>query len=114
MYATKADLAAYLGVEESTLPTTTQRDLDIAADTINAYTLNRIDPVIHAEPAKRAQIAQYEYSVTLGGIDMVGPLASFSAGSFSMTPDGATPDLAPRARRILFPTGLLYRGVRVR
>jgi hypothetical protein len=118
MYATLSDLATYLGVDQSALPATAQRDLDYAEDVIKAHTMNRIDlsNPDHVTAARRATLAQYDMMVSNGGMDMYGMPTQVQIGSFQMAmPQGETlPELSPRARRILFPEGLLYRGVYMR
>lgn len=113
-YATLADLATHLGVSESGLPSTAQRDLDSCTDVIEAHTFGRIGEKT-LDAARRAVLAQYDYQVSLAGMEHLSGVMSISMGSsFSASFDRALPQLATRARSILFSNGLLYRGVNVR
>lgn len=117
-YATTTELADYLGVNEADLPSDADRLLDRASDTIDYYTLDRIDETVteEANAAKKATMAQYEWwsefdefmtSTFLSSID-IGP---FSADISGGSNENQIPELAPRARRYLFLSGLLYGGV---
>jgi len=113
-YATLADLATHLGVPETGLPSTAQRDLDTATDVIEANTLGRIREQ-HLDAARRATLAQYDYQVSLAGMEMLDGVTSVSMGSsFSASFARPLPQMATRARSILFSNGLIYRGVTVR
>lgn len=96
-----------------------------ASEIIEELTMYRITPVtILAMPelvqdkVKRAVCAQIEYLDANGGADMDNGADLQSAGlgkfnySKSAGASGSTEQsiYAPRAQRILFPTGLLYRG----
>lgn len=109
-YATKADLARYLGVNESDLPADVERLLERASELIDEATMGRIDVTKHADVAKLAVCAQYEYWREVDEtLDVTGAPESFSVSDFSM--QGRMATLAPRARRHLLLSGLLYRGV---
>jgi hypothetical protein len=113
MYATLVDLSTYMAVAVADLPATAQRDLDYAEDVIKTYTMNKIDITTQAEVAKRATLAQYDMMTQNGGMDAFGQPQSMQIGSFqmAMVRDESLPELSPRAKRILFPEGLLYSGV---
>lgn len=117
-YATLADLAVYMGVNQAALPATAQRDIDYAEDIIKSATLRRVDlsNPDHVIAARRATLAQYDMMIANGGMDAFGSPSTVNIGSFSMSmPQGdALPTLAPRAKRILFPEGLLFKGVYTR
>lgn len=123
MYATKEDLAAWLGYvteagepDVSKLPENADKLLRDAGDVINHAAMNRIKPLNnrHTLAAQKAVTAQVEYWIDGVGesVDINPDIASYSAGSTSFTfANGQIPKLAPRARRALFAAGLLYRGV---
>ncbi len=121
-YATLSDLATFLNVPQSSLPTYAQRWLDMGSELVDYVTMNRMsltDDIIHTEAAKKAVLYQYEFW-TMTGIDtdiLGNAVQSFTVGQFSMTFDnsnGSHPaTLAPRARRVLINSGLYYRGVRM-
>jgi hypothetical protein len=118
-YATIADLASYLGVNEFELDNNSQRLLDCASMLIDMYTLGKVDAnnPNHMEAAKLATCAQVEFWQATG--DPMGVLSTFnslSLGSFSATLSNTqnSPSnlpLAPRAYQALFMEGLLYAGV---
>jgi hypothetical protein len=133
VYATPADVAAYMGVVVTTLPTTILTDIINAQELIDYSTLNRIidynlnalgtaieDPLILAA-VKNATCAQIEFWIKSGGADSDvinnGSISNFSIGNFSMNYGGtgagaaSMPVLAPRANRYLMLAGLMYRGV---
>lgn len=107
MYATLTELADYLGTDP---PDNADKLIRDASTLIDYATMGRIDPTEHADTARDAVCAQVEYWLELGPeYGVTGPVAGFSIGS--LTINGAYPQLAPRARQILLPAGLLYRGV---
>lgn len=115
-YATLGQLATFLGTTEESLPTDADRLLTRATEVIQALTFNRIDvsDETHADVAQRATCAQVEYWIENGeDIAMKAPITSKTVRQTSVSyggPEGANPTLAPRARLILRPAGLLYRG----
>lgn len=121
-YATRDDLAAYVG-PGVTLPDDAEVDrlLARASELIDQKALRRIDPgcPAHAAAARQAACAQVEYWLQRGeDLDVTGPVLSYSIGSMSINYGvGGTrrgvDELAPRARRHLVLAGLLYRGVGV-
>lgn len=114
-YATTTDLAGYLGIAETSLPTDANRLLDRASEFVDYITFNRIDSTntTHLDRAKNATCAQVEYWIGIDeSMDIVGSPDRFSAGSFSY--DGKLAELAPRAKRILLHAGLLNVGVRLK
>lgn len=121
-YATKADLAAYLGVSEADLPPDADRLLERASELIDYVTMGRADAEAHADTLRRATCAQAEMWISEGeDVAIRGPIRSFSLGKWSVTyGDGRQsggdrqPELAPRARQALALAGLLYRGVGAR
>lgn len=113
-YATLADLAVYLAVDLSALPTESQRQLNRASELVDQAVGGAIDTtdVTLAAAAMNATTAQVEYWQAVGeDVSIIGPNAgSVAIGTFRM--DGASlPELAPRARKYLLAAGLLYRGV---
>lgn len=98
---------------------------DMAEEIIEQMTMYRINsssfktmPEDTQERVKKAICAQIEYLDANGGSDMENgaDLQSVSLGRFnyskSASSNGSTQQsiYSPRAQRILFPTGLLYRG----
>lgn len=119
-YATTADLAAYLGVNVDDLPTNAASILDQASDVINWSTLGRINitDTDQVNAAKKATCQQYEYWDVVGQDNDISGIAykSVSIGTFSAQYSDQSKYiqmLAPRARRTLVLSGLLYRGVRM-
>jgi len=118
-YATLADLASYLGVNEFELDNNSQRLLDCASMLIDMYTLGKINVnnYLHMEAAKLATCAQVEFwqatGDPLGVLSMFGSLSlgSFSASLGSTQNSPSNLSLAPRAYQALFIEGLLYAGV---
>lgn len=119
VYATKADLADYIGVEETNLPVDAERLLERASELMDAAALGRIDPnnAEHIEVVKKATCAQVEFWVQAGEQqDVAGPIEGYRIGGVQIqygsgeSRVGPTV-LAPRAKRYLFMSGLLYRGV---
>lgn len=126
-FATTAQLATFLGVEEEALPADAGRMLDRASELIDAVTLGRykpdtaIDEVVSRVVA--ATCAQVELWISDGeGADISGGYRSYSTGTVAVTRDkGSTGSgssdaarLAPRARTNLFRAGLLNAGVPIR
>lgn len=97
---------------------------DRAEEVIEEMTMYRLTPVTFAampedvqERIRKAVCAQMEYLDANGGSDLDNgtELQSASLGKFSYTKAGTDASgkaslQAPRAQRILAPTGLLYRG----
>ena len=98
---------------------------DRAEEIIEEMTMYRVTPVTFLvmpedtqERIKKAVCAQIEYLDANGGSDMDNGVDIQSAGlgkfnySRSSGSDGSSSQsiYAPRAKRLLFPTGLLYRG----
>ncbi len=127
-YATGPELQVYLG--GASLPSDTNRLLERASDLIDYTVMGKLDPnnVEQMEVAKNATCAQVEYWLTVGEqIDVAGSQAqyySISIGTYQATSSSSsssenksgtsqTDSLAPRAKRILFLAGMLYRGVRM-
>lgn len=119
-YATTSQLATYLGVPVSSLPSNASTLLDRASDVIEYYTLGRIDvtDTEQATVAQKATCQQVEYVITFGETDSTdSKYKSIGIGSFTATFDetgGQMMTLSPRARRTLYIAGMLYRGVRMR
>lgn len=108
-------------VDETDSPSLCRR----ATEIIEEMTLYRVTPVTFPampeetkERIKNAVCAQIEYLDANGGadLDMGASLAGASLGKFSYTgaasSSGSTVQsiISPRAERILWPTGLTYRG----
>lgn len=95
-----------------------------ATEIIEEMTMYRLTPerfevmsCVDQTRIKKAICAQIEYLDANGGSDLDNGagIQSASIGKFSYTQGGATNGelqsiYSPRAQRILFPTGLLYRG----
>ena len=115
-YATITELADYLGVQEADLPDDAERLLERASEMIDYYTLNRIEA---GETASKATCMQYEWWSQFDEFNTqqffseieIGP---FSASNRGQNPDGGPPELALRARQVLFLGGYLYAGVDIR
>jgi hypothetical protein len=126
-YATKEDLAMWLGYETETgdpdislLPGDADRLIRNASRLIDYATLNQIDQTNerHLDVAMNATTAQCEYWIDGVGesADINPSVAGYSAGKFSIQfggsgGSGTMPKLSPRARRELFMGGLLNRKV---
>lgn len=122
-YATKEDLAAWLGYtaadgspDVSMLPDNVETTIRNASRVIDYATMNRIDVgnEKHMDVSMLATCAQCEY--WLDGVgesaDINPSVAGYSAGKFSIQFNGGQmPKLAPRARRELWLGGLLNRRV---
>jgi len=121
-YATKSELADYLGVDTGDLPSDdeVERLLDRASELIDHFTLNRIDTEDsdHEEAARKAVCAQYEYWAELGDeLGIMAKINSISIGSFSVSggSEGAKFDqLADRAKQSLDKVGLRFSGVEMK
>lgn len=95
-----------------------------AAEIIEELTMYRVNevsmtnlPTNTIKAVKKAVCAQIEYLDANGGIDIDSgnAIQSGSVGKFSFTKGGNNTGevqsiYSPRAKRILYPTGLLYRG----
>lgn len=118
-YATTTDLANYLGIAVSQLPSNASILLERASELIDYATLNRLDTSIteQANAAKKATCQQAEYFISFGTeYDISGrDYEQLSIGSWTANfqDNSSTPTIAPRAKRTLFLAGLLYRGVRM-
>lgn len=112
-YATDTDVATFMGVTTTDLPTDIARIIDRAGELIDHATMNRIDTE-HTEHAKQSTCAQIEYWLQAVGeqTDIRGTVKKYSIGSFSIDFGDKMPELAPRARRILWNAGLLNRSVK--
>lgn len=115
-YATLAELASYLGVDEADLPDDTERLLERASEMIDYHTLNRIEA---GETASKATCMQYEWWSQFDEFNTQQFYSEISIGPFSTSnrgqnAGGGPPELAPRARQLLMLNGLLYRGVNIR
>ena len=117
-YATKADLAEYLYVDELDLPENAERLLMRASEFIQQVTIGNIDNsnLKHLEALKLATCAQVEYWNTIGETVAAG-INSFSLGDLSMdvSKSGlASPSasLSSRSRGYLNEQGLMYRGIK--
>jgi hypothetical protein len=115
-YATTTELADYLGVQEADLPDDVERLLERASDLIDYYTLGRIEA---GETASDATVRQYEWWSQFDEFNTQQFFSEISIGPFSASnrgqnAGGGPPELAPRARQVLFLAGLLYTGVDIR
>lgn len=121
-YATLAELADYLGVQENDLPSDAERILDRASEVVDYITLGRIDEsdTEQADAAKKATMAQYEWWSQIGDeLGILQQVNQMSIGEFSFGGAGSNSQaqisqISPRAEHYLFLAGLLYRGVDVK
>jgi hypothetical protein len=124
VYATQEQIADYMGIEVSALPSDVATLMERAIDVIDYVTLNKIpDYYLDSDDAftdddiedatEKAMGAMIQYWVEVdSSLDIIGQVQSFSIGKFSMTfKDGKMPVLAPRAHRHLMLAGLMFRGV---
>lgn len=112
VYATVADLAAYLVRSEGDLPTDSTRLLTRASELVEQAALRRVDTTNteHAAAARDATCAQVEFWLEVGEEHAIrAPRGEVWIGSLRTTQQ--PPQLAPRARRHLLLAGLLYRGL---
>lgn len=115
-YATKADVAAFMGVTEADLPQDTDRLLDRIDELLDQVTFGRLKQTTDQDlldAGNKAACAQMEYWVEGMGesADIHGHVEGYNVGSFSMQMSGGVPKLAPRSRRILRFVGLLNQNV---
>lgn len=117
-YATTAELADYLGVDEADLPSDASRLLDRASEVVDYLTLNRVDTddIDNLQAAQKATCAQVEFWIENGeGAEFQGNVKSYSIGKTSVTfasgSDGGGSDtkFAPRTIRTLKLAGLMNR-----
>lgn len=114
--ATKADLAKFLAVEETSLPINADRLLLRASELIQQAMLNNYNKsnTEHVEAAKLAVCAQVECWIEAGE-GVAGPVQSYSVGDVSVNFGANSQNrgqLAIRAKMFLNQQGLLYRGVK--
>lgn len=117
-YATKPELAWYLGVETDTLPPGTNRLLERATEFVDYAAMYRVDTddPDHVEAAKKATMAQVEYWMAAGedAEHQGDAISSFTVGSLSVTYDTSKSlKLASRAFRALSAVGLTGRRTRL-
>lgn len=131
IYATPQNVADYMGVPLSSLPSDIDRLIDRATDLIDYVVMNRIrlfylnadkteieDETIR-EYVQKATSSQVEYYINNGeqtDESQLSGISAFRVGNFNMSLGGSSaenslPVLAPRCKRYLFLGGLLYRGV---
>jgi hypothetical protein len=115
VYATKADLAAFLEMTEDQLPVNSNKLLKRASELIKQSIIITIDltNTNTSEALQLATCAQVEYWIEMGeSTAIVGQVSSFSLGDLSMNMgDGNQGMLSARARSYLNNQGLLYRGI---
>ena len=114
-YATKSDVADYMGVQESSLPDDTDRLIDRADEIIDYLIGIEYTETDYTEVLKKASAAQVEYWINMGeDIDIVSLPHNFSIGSFSMgsgsSSQNSMQEYSPRTIRYLMTAGLLYAG----
>ena len=117
-YATTAELAEYLGTDESSLPEDVPRLLERASELIDYITRNNVDVSIikHEEAARKAACAQYEWWAEIGDeLGLMSQISSMSIAEFSFSGGSSQQSelkkVAKRAEQYLNLEGLLYRGV---
>lgn len=129
VYATDAQIAAYLGIAVGSLPSNIAKLKQDAMDLIDYATMYRIvDDYIDpntllftdteiATAVEKAMGAQIEYWLEIDPSQaIIGGVESFSIGKFSMKYAGkygksGSPTLSPRGAQYLNRVGLLFRGV---
>lgn len=113
-YATKEDVASFLGKPVDELPANIDKLISSASDLITNTILVRIYSG-HEEALKLATCAQVEYWMETGDNENAGQVQSYSAASVSVTfrDNGPKNPICTRARGYLNREGLLYRGVRL-
>ena len=117
--ATKQQLMEYLGINEAALLPENEEHLRKRASELIwtvitlKYDENKDEMV---EAAKLATCAQVEHFISMDeSYDIMGPVRSVSLSKFSVQfREGGAKSLAPRAMRLLFLGGLLYRGVDIK
>lgn len=114
-YATTANLAAYLGIDESALPSDAVRLILRATDMVKYTSLNRVSlsNSDHVTAAGNATCAQVEWWI-VNGEGTEPAIKSKSFGKTSITyADSSKPTngICDRARQYLFLAGLLDRSV---
>jgi len=121
VYATKTELAAYLGVEEVDLPIDADRLLARASDQIYSMIKNNYDSTDtdHVAAVKKAVCAQVEYFIHASETPTIVPgIKGMSAGStsisFGQNADRSQQSLSARVLQYLNDFGLLYRGATLR
>lgn len=116
-YAETSDLATYLAVDISALPTNATRLLQRASELVQQITAEILDDTNddHLEAAQLATCAQVEYWISMSeAASISGNIQSFSLGDLSMTmgSNNSGPNtICPRAVAYLNQQGLLYRGL---
>lgn len=122
-YATKTDLANYLGINENDLPSEAETYISRASEMVCIAMRNNYNPnnAEHVEAAKLAVCAQCKEWVDRGGTTVVdNNIASYSLGELSVTyANNSNQDTTPKtnalsydAIRYLNYKHLLYRGMR--
>jgi len=108
---TTAGLAEYLSIPENDLPPEAERLLKRSQTAINSLIQNRVKEANKKEDDYlNAIYAQVEFWMTIGeSADIVSVPNFFSVGTFKM--EGGLKALAPRAKRFLTISGLMYKGV---
>jgi hypothetical protein len=119
IYATKQQLADWLGTDLASLPTNVDKLLKNASRVVDHATMGSINTsnTKHLDVAKNATTAQCEYWIDGVGesADINPSVAGYSAGKFNVQfKGGSMAKLAPRARRELWLGGLLNRTVIMR
>lgn len=113
-YASNLDVAAFMGIDASTLPSNVDTLISRANEFIDYITMDNIDSTVQSnlDAAKNAVCAQAEYMINVG--DFVEYVGSGNAKLGNFSTSGGYGSLAPRARRFLLREGLLFRGVGMR
>lgn len=121
VYATKDDLAEFLGISVEDLPTDSERKLSRASEMVKRSTMGNLDflNIDHLEAAKLATCAQVEHWLEVGEFNIPSGLKNFSLGDLNMSFGDSDASqlnnsvLCSRARDYLNDQGLLYRGVKI-
>mgnify|MGYP000869323556 CR=1 FL=1 len=108
-----------VSVDETDFPTLEIR----ASEIIDELTMHKVkqgsldtySPFIQ-EQFKKAMCAQIEYIDSIGGVDVLDeqPMQSMALGKFNYSGQNTNTgnsNVSPRVKSLLFPTGLLYRGL---
>lgn len=116
VYATKNELAQYLGKTLEELPVDSDRLLSRASELVGQVVLNNLDKnnPDDMEAVCLATCAQIEYWLEIGETpSTIGAINNFNMNGVSMSFRNGSDILSPRAKVYLNSQYLLYRGIRL-
>lgn len=119
VYATKDQLAEYLGIELASLPADSDRLLQRASEMVFQLVSDNYDPLIadHVEAVQLATCAQVEQWGQLGELQAIaGSVNDFSLGPLKINfskASGGSGSISPRSYGYLSNAGLLYARRRI-